>query len=103
MKILGTGNLLKWFESYLKRIPIFVKNDTFYSSSRLIGQGVPQGSVLGPIFFYIHVNILALCDFKRKLFMYADDTALIASHKDFTIAEHLIQEYFNASNMWASR
>ena len=43
----------EWFRSYLvKRQQYFSFNDTV-SETKLITCGVPQGSILGPLYFYI--------------------------------------------------
>lgn len=44
-----------------------------------IFHGVSQGSVVGTILLNIYGN--ALCGFKCQLSMYADNNALITSHK----------------------
>ena len=47
---------IKWFTSYLEdRTQIIEIGDT-YSDSHSINSGIPQGSILGPLLFLIHVN-----------------------------------------------
>lgn len=43
-------------ESYLTNRTQMVKIENFKSEERLIQCGIPQGTVLGPILFNIHVN-----------------------------------------------
>ena len=51
------------------------------SSERLITCGVPQGSILRPLFFLLHIKDLPRCLSKTKPRMFADDTNLTASAK----------------------
>ena len=63
----------------------------FSSSLKQIGVGVPQGSVLGPLFFLIYINDLPTClDNPPKLF--ADDTCLLYSNNDL----HMLEEQCNS-------
>ena len=58
-----------------------VKYDKIISPLMSISLGVPQGSVLGPLFFLIFINDLAfILDLECKMF--ADDTTLYISDKD---------------------
>ena len=45
-----------WFKSYLKDRKQMVKLGNILSESKTIMCGVPQGSVLGPLLFFIYVN-----------------------------------------------
>ena len=38
--------------------------------------GIPQGSILGPLFFSIVINDLVNCCTKFQFLMYADDTTI---------------------------
>ena len=43
---------VRWFESYLKKQNLIASLDKSLSKPGLLNCGVPQGSILGPIFFY---------------------------------------------------
>ena len=65
---------LKWFKSYLTGRPHRSFVNGILSDEQPITCGVPQGSILGPLLFLVHINdITASLEFSTGR-MYADDT-----------------------------
>ena len=52
------GIVSEWFASYLKNRKQFVSISGHISSTQVIETGVPQGVVLGPLFFLLSINDL---------------------------------------------
>ena len=77
------GWALNWIRSYLSGRTQFVKVDDSTSEKYPCLFGVPQGSVLGPILFALHVFPIASVIEKTGLqhHQYADDTQLYISFK----------------------
>ena len=81
-----------WFESYLTCRQQCVVVNGVRSDFLPVSCGVPQGSILGPQLFLIYINDMSI-SLNCKLSLYADDSALLFSHKDArVIAERLSQE-----------
>ena len=96
------GNVLRWCKDYLSgRAQHTVANGT-KSKLLKVACGVPQGSVLGPLFFLVYVNDLqyALDDCKLKL--YADDTVLYQTGADKGQVERKLQDSLNMFSKWCS-
>lgn len=85
------GNAYKWMENYLTDRHQYVEIKTTAENSQIVAKstlkqmtnGVPQGSVLGPLLFLIYINSLPhkLPEF-TKCIMFADDTTLLVSGKN---------------------
>ena len=92
----------RWCENYLSGRNQRTVANGFTSGIRPVTCGVPQGSVLGPLFFLIYVNDLqsALDDCKIKL--YADDTVLYQAGFDSNHAEFKLQASMNLFSQWCS-
>ena len=54
------GLALEWIKNYFCNRVQYVEYDGTSSSPRTIKCGVPQGSILGPLFFLIYINDLCV-------------------------------------------
>ena len=75
LKLYGcSDHVIRWFQSYLEDRWQYTEIGGKKSSTQRILQGVPQGSVLGPLLYILYVNCLAtLEDDHTKFSLYADD------------------------------
>lgn len=87
-----SGNIIKWFDSYLKNRTQQTKINEFTSSKKENNTGVPQGSVLGPLLFIIYINDIKNCIGNSKINLFADDTLLYVSAKNADEAINKINE-----------
>ena len=77
MKKLGVSeSALLWFGNYLCNRFQRVVTDSGESDWNGIINGVPQGSVLGPLLFSIMISDISQCNLAGKYHLYADDTQL---------------------------
>ena len=71
--------------SYLTNRFQYVQFENSESDLIEINTGLPQGSILGSIFFSIIINDLVNSSNKFKFLMYADDTTIYFNLDDFPI------------------
>lgn len=94
------GYLLRWFENYLLDRRFVVKVGNISSITKHVTSGVPQGSILGPVLYLIYVNNMFNCFRYCQAYMYADDTVLLASHRNLLCAEAYLQDDFTSLLHW---
>ena len=94
------GQALTLLKSYLtnRNQKCQIKNS--FSSERLIKCGVPQGSILGPLFFLLYINDLPHCLNKTKPRLFADDTNLTASANSMTDLETAVNSDLENLRKW---
>ena len=76
------GKASELVSSYLENRTQIVKVDNKYSKPSAINSGVVQGSCLGPLLFLIFINGIGKVKTHGKLFLFADDAALISIHEN---------------------
>ena len=79
-----SGNILKWFTSFLSNRKQRVKIGDAYSDYVDITSGVPQGSRSGPLLFILFANDLPdnLVHTNSEVYMFADDTKIFTVLSD---------------------
>ena len=102
---IGLGkNSVDWFKSYLSNRSQFVELDGIRSSEQSITCGVPQGSILGPLLFLLHVkNMISVIDGSCKLYLYADDSILSVVGKKVDEIEMALSRNMESVRIWLLR
>ena len=76
------GKDLEWFRNYLTTRSQRVKYENELSFSLPLDYGVPQGSLLGSLFFVLYINDLPQCIRNSYINMYADDAVIYSTGAD---------------------
>ena len=92
---------ISWFRSYLSNRKQLVTCNGVISAIQQITCGVPQGSLLGPLLFLVYSNDIQCCiESNCKVLLYADDTAILYSHRDPRVIGQKLSEMLNSCQEW---
>ena len=94
------GTELLWIKSHLSNRYQFVQCGTAKSEYRLVKYRVPQGSILGPLLFLIHINDLTKSVKNCNIQIYADDTVISFSHKNVNVIEETLTAEMTSIGKW---
>ena len=101
LRQLGLGQpVIEWVRSYLRNRDQKVLANGVLSTTQTITQGVPQGSVLGPLLYIVYANDLIKTIKHCKVALYADDTVLFTANDRFETSVRLMQQDINALSGW---
>lgn len=94
--------LLRWCDSYLRGRASVVVVDGYQSSPFTADSGVPQGSVLGPLFFNVFINDIIETVKHSKIYLFADDLKLTKTVSNLKDSNEL-QEDVDSLQKWCDK
>lgn len=89
-------------KSYLSNRRYYVKHNTSKSVEKNVLAGVPQGSVLGPTLYLIFTFDLPTSS-QIMTSTFADDTAIVCTHKNPQTASETLQRHINDIEIWLKK
>ena len=95
-----SNQTVKWIQSYLSDRKQCVQIKNSRSPYLHYTQGVPQGSILGPLLFSLYVNNLPNVCKNVDMIMYADDTVIFTQAKSAGDAAHQLSLALNDLQTW---
>ena len=89
-----------WFKSYLTNQCQKTVMGSTVSTPHLVNIGVPQGSVLGPLFFLVYIDDLTDSLKNSKASLFADDTAIYCTASTAAKLQLKLNEDLTLVNDW---
>ena len=84
---------MQWFRSYFSERIFLVNIESKLSHFGKISCGIPQGFILGLLWFLIYVNRMPQV-VKSTLLLYADDSCILYQHKEVDEIEKQLNKDF---------
>ena len=100
----ASPSTLKWFHSYLTGRSQYTSIGKVKSHPLPLSTGVPQGSILGPNLFSVHLNDLpAVCPCRSTPVLFADDTTIYVSGSSVAEISSILSSTLNDCHTWMTR
>jgi hypothetical protein len=93
------GVVANWLFSYLNGRMQYVEVDGCKSLLRMLRTGVPQGSILGPLFFLFYVNDLPNSCPNAHFILFADDTTVLVPLDDLAETCSNMYKWFQTNRL----
>jgi Reverse transcriptase (RNA-dependent DNA polymerase) len=104
LQVIGIrNNANSWFRNYLSDRKQFVFCNYFGSDFQLNCNGVPQGSILGPLLFLIFIDDIKDVLLAGDLQLFADDIAIIYSNENWDQIENNMNSDLKQLEIWMAR
>ena len=94
------SSTISWFSSYLLNHKQRVSISNVLSDDEIVINGVPQGSIMGPLMFLLFINDLPLYTAPVNTDLYADDTTLYETGISRLAIESSLQMALNNLSEW---
>ena len=89
------GLSLKCEKSFFSNRLQFVEYNCHVSSRNNISCGVPQGSILGPLFVLLYINDINNASKVLQLILFTEDTNVFLSYKDIDCLANILNTELN--------
>lgn len=96
------GLALTLLKSYLHDRTQVVQFSDAISQPTTINQGVPQGSILGPLLFLLYINDLPGCLNNSDCVLYADDTTIFAGDRNLNTLTMQLNQDLASITSWCN-
>ena len=94
---------IRWFSSYLFGRRQLVDFNGTWSTITSTSTGVPQRSILEPLFFIIYMNDIHVASEKFNSVIYAGDTSLLSSLCSFSVISRFSDTCITVTLQWLPR